>query len=256
MAGMTAARVATLRGHKVTLLEKSDTLGGQIKLASIPPSKQEIANWVIYLEEQLRRLNVSVITECEADAETIKKYNPDVVVVATGAKPLRPCADTVSDELSVMAWDLISNETAILGGNVLVVGGGSVGLETAELILHRARGPIAVTVMEMLDDVGIDMVPNNKLPLMRRLNKAGVRIMTGAELLSAEPGRVHYKMGEETKELVGISHIVFACGSRPDNTLYEAIKDQFENVILVGDAVSPDQALEAVRSAWEAMLAI
>ncbi len=256
MAGMTAARVATLRGHKVTLIEKSDTVGGQIKLASVPPSKQEIANWIIYLEEQLRRLNVSVITECEADADTIKKYNPDVVVVATGAKPLRPCADTVSDDLSVMAWDLISNETAILGGNVLVVGGGSVGLETAELILHRARGPIAITVMEMLDDVGIDMVPNNKLPLMKRLNEAGVQIMTGTELLSAEPGRVHYKTDEETKELVGISHIVFACGSRPDNALYRAIKDQFENVILVGDAASPDQALEAVRSAWEAMLAI
>ena len=256
MAGMTAARVSAMRGHFVTLLEKEETLGGQMKLACVPPSKQEVSNWVIYLEEQLRRLDVEVITDCEATTETIREYKPDVVVVATGAKQFRPCADTVSDDLSLMAWDVISNEKEILGGNVVVVGGGSVGLETAELLLHRARGPMSITVMEMLDEVGIDMVPNNKSPLLARLSHAGVNIMTGAQLLSAEPGTVTYKSGDDIKQLHGISHIVFACGSQSNNALYEKIKDQFDHVVLVGDAVTPAQALEAVRGAWEAMLEV
>lgn len=256
MAGMTAARIATMRGHNVTLLEKTAALGGQINLACIPPEKQEVSNWVIYLKEQLRRLGVPVVYDCNADESTIAGYSPDVVVVATGAQPLRPCANTVSDEVAAMAWDIISNEKAILGGNVLVVGGGSVGLETADLLLHRARGPIAITVMEMLDDIGADIVANNKIPLMRRLNSAGVQFRTGAELLAAGPGYAEYKAGGKTHRLEGITNVVFACGSKADNELYESIKDKFSNVVLVGDAATPAQALDAVRSAWEAMLKI
>ncbi|MEG1291448.1 MAG: NADH:flavin oxidoreductase, partial [Lachnospiraceae bacterium] len=81
--GLAAARAWALRGHKVTVLEKESVVGGQINLACIPPHKQEISRWIIYLQAELERLQVSVLCGVTADIQTLDKYTPDVVVVAT-----------------------------------------------------------------------------------------------------------------------------------------------------------------------------
>ena len=90
LAGLETARVAALRGHNVTIFEKNSKLGGQINLASVPPFKQELTKWITYLTKQINKLGVKVQFNQDANVESIKEFNPDTVVIATGADPLKP----------------------------------------------------------------------------------------------------------------------------------------------------------------------
>jgi 2,4-dienoyl-CoA reductase (NADPH2) len=89
-AGMEAARVMALRGHRVALYEKKPRLGGQVNLAMIPPCKEELRNILEYFIPQMERLKVQVILQREVTRETIEKENPEVVILAAGASPLLP----------------------------------------------------------------------------------------------------------------------------------------------------------------------
>lgn len=252
--GLAAAREWALRGHTVTLLEKTSIIGGQLNIACIPPHKQEISRWIVYLSRELSRLNVEICLNEEATKEKLEKLKPDVVIVATGASAFVPEIEGIEKEKAITAQKLLTNEQVILGGNVLIVGGGMVGLETCELLMHNKRGAMQITVIEMLDTIGAGMVVNNQIPMMKRLQKLGVKILSSTKLLSVNGQEVIIEMNGQKQKLAGFTHIVFACGSKSDNQLYEEIKDSFEKVIQIGDANSPRQALEAVREAVESAL--
>ncbi|MCB2289864.1 FAD-dependent oxidoreductase [Clostridium sp. CS001] len=244
--GMAAARVLALRGHHVTLLEKTDSLGGQLKLACVPPHKQEISKWTIYLSNELSRLNVSIVYNCEATMEVINKYSPDSVIIATGAKEILPPVHGINVETALTAQKVLSNDVAILGGNVLVVGGGMVGIEVCEYLMHNKRGPLHVTMIEMAEVIGAGMVPNNLLPTMDRLNKLGINMMTSTKIISADHNTANVECRGEKVLLSNLTNIIYACGSKSENTLYENIKDKYEEIYCIGDAKQARQALQAV----------
>lgn len=249
--GMATARVLSLRGHNVTLLEKTDSLGGQLKLACIPPHKQEISKWIVYLSNELKRLNVKVVFNCEATSEIIDSYSPDTVVIATGAKEIIPPVAGVDPETALTAQKVLTNDTVILGGNVLVVGGGMVGIEVCEHIMHNKRGPLFVTMIEMADAIGAGMVPNNLIPTMERLYKLGIKMMTSTKLVSVNNNTVNVECRGEKLTLNNFTHIIYACGSKAENTLYENIKDKYQEIFCIGDAKQTRQALEAVYEGTE-----
>ena len=161
------------RGHKVVLMEKGPELGGQIKLACRPPFKQSLSKWVVYYAKQLEKYEVTVKLGMPADEQSIAAENPDSVIVATGAKNIKPPFPGVDGQNVYQAWDVILEEPPIITGNIVVIGGGSVGLETAELLIAQARGPLKITVVEMLPDVGVDLFLINKITVMRHLLGAG-----------------------------------------------------------------------------------
>lgn len=250
--GAAAARAFTLCGHKVTLFEKEEVLGGQMRLACVPPHKQEISKWMVYLTDEMNRLNVDVRLKTAADVELLKAEGFDVVVLATGARPALPPAEGIDPAKAVDAWQVISQEVPVLAGNVLVVGGGMVGCEVCELLIHQSRGPMKVTMIEMLDDIGAGMVVNNKVPAMKRLAALGIRMMPGTKLISVTGDSAVVECAGQTMTLDHLTQIIYACGSKSDNPLYEDVKEAFEEVYLIGDANAPAQALEAVCGAWEA----
>lgn len=253
--GMAAARAWAIRGHAVTLIEKEAVLGGQLNIACVPPHKQELSKWVVYLKNELQRLHVNVMCGKTADRASLDALEPDVVIVATGAQGFVPPIPGVDQEHAITAQMLLKNEEAILGGNVLVVGGGMVGCEICELLMHRKRGPLSVTMIEMMDSIAAGMVVNNQLPMMKRLAELGIRMMPSTKLLEVKEGNtvVIERYGQQ-QELAGFTHIVFACGSKPVNSLYEEIKDRYAKVIQIGDANGARQALEAVREGVESAL--
>ncbi|MEF9919278.1 MAG: FAD-dependent oxidoreductase, partial [Eubacterium sp.] len=159
--GMACARVLAIRGHEVTLLEKDDILGGQLNVACVPPHKQEISKWIIYLKQELKRYAVNVKYGIEATEKILEDYPADFVVVATGAKEIIPPIKGVDRESAITAQGVLMNETIILGGNILVVGGGMVGCEVCEHLMHQKRGPMAITMIEMQESIGAGMIPNN-----------------------------------------------------------------------------------------------
>jgi NADPH-dependent 2,4-dienoyl-CoA reductase/sulfur reductase-like enzyme len=139
-AGMEAARVATLRGHQVTLYEKERKLGGQLILAAIPPYKKDIRDLTAYMINQLRKLKVKVVAGKAITAEEIKKARPDVVILAAGVKPLVPSPDDIPglDTLKnvVTAEDVLLGKAKV-GKRVFIIGGDLVGCETAEFLADQ-----------------------------------------------------------------------------------------------------------------------
>ncbi|MEG1459795.1 MAG: FAD-dependent oxidoreductase [Oscillospiraceae bacterium] len=252
--GMASARAFAICGHKVTLLERGSALGGQLAVACIPPHKQEISRWLVYLQNELARLKVTIKFGVEATKAELDAYSPDVVIVATGAEEIIPPISGVSPETAIRAQMVLKNEAVILGGKVLVVGGGMVGCEVCELLAHQKLGELQLTMIEMLPAIGAGMVPNNLQPMLRRLAADGVQMLTNTKLVSVEGQEVTVECHGEERKLSGFTSIIFACGSRAENRLYGQIKDAYPSVICIGDANSPRQALEAVREGWEAAL--
>ncbi|RJV87057.1 FAD-dependent oxidoreductase [Erysipelotrichaceae bacterium AF19-24AC] len=252
IAGMAAARTLALRGHAVTLFEKSEHLGGQILLACVPPFKQPVSKWIVYLEHELSRLSVDVRRSTEFTKAMADAY--DAVIVATGAKEALPPIPGLAQH-GIGAWELLRNDQLILGGNVLVVGGGMVGCEVCEHLLHNKRGPLYLTMIEMTDEIAAGMVVNERVLLMDRLQKEHVQLMTGTKLLSVDEHTVVMEVHGEQITRHDFTHVVYATGSRSDTTLTQELSDM-EQVSVVGDAASVAQALEAVRDATLAAMAI
>ena len=170
------------------------------------------------------------------------------------SQPSLPPVKGIDKEKAVNAWQVLTEEVPVLGGNVLVVGGGIVGCETCEFLVHQARGPLHVTMIEMADAIGAGMVVNNQVPMMKRLAQMGIEMKTGCRLLEVKENAAIVECRGQVTELNSLTHIIYACGSRPVNKLYEEIKDKFSKVYCIGDAATPRQALEAVREAYEAAM--
>ena len=246
--GLAAARILAKRGHRVIVLEKENKAGGQINLACRPPYKQEVSKWIIYLLNECARYGVEIRYQSEATSSVIEQFNPQIVILATGAKPI--VLPVEGSESLIQANDVLSGSINILGGNVAIIGGGMVGMETAEYILHHARGNARVTLIEMMDAIGQGMVPNNLVPTLKRFKEEGVQMITGAKVKRILDGTITVETKQGEVSYPGFTHVVCAAGSKPWNPLYEDVKDQFETYV-IGDANGVAQALEAVRTAYE-----
>lgn len=246
--GLAAARILAKRGHRVIVLEKENKAGGQINLACRPPYKQEVSKWIIYLLNECARYGVEIRYQSEATSSVIEQFNPQIVILATGAKPI--VLPVEGSESLIQANDVLSGSINILGGNVAIIGGGMVGMETAEYILHHARGNARVTLIEMMDAIGQGMVPNNLVPTLKRFKEEGVQTITNAKVQSIHEGTITVETKQGQVSYPGFTHVVCAIGSKPWNPLYEDVKDQFETYV-IGDANGVAQALEAVRAAYE-----
>ena len=247
--GLEAARVAALRGHKVTLYEKQAKLGGQLNLACVAPTKQELAMWVTYLGTQVRKLGVKVELQKELTPEAIAAEKPDVVVIATGGECAKPPLSGIDGP------KVISSHAVLAGasrprGKILIIGGGLVGCEVADLLAdpgdHHAGAVTAVTIVEMLPDIAMDEVDMSRMLLIPRLKEKGVQWITSAsvkELL--EDGAVITRDGKE-ETIRGMDQIIIACGSKSVDTLSKAIEGKVPEVYVIGDAKQPRLALEAI----------
>jgi 2,4-dienoyl-CoA reductase (NADPH2) len=279
-AGMKAACTAAERGHDVLLAEKADRLGGQILLNEPIPGRKEMVTAARDLENNLRALHVKVLLSTEADASFVRKRGVDVAVIATGASPSLPDMPGIKSEKVVSAWDVLSGK-ARSGKRVVVVGGNAVGLETALylaaqgtitpetlyfLLISRAesletvetllnRGNKEVTVVEMTKKAGVDIGNSTRWTIMAELHRLGVKIMTGAKAVEIQKEGVTIEK-EGGKDLLPADTVVIASGSKPENTLAEALAGSVAEIHVVGDARSPRNALEAIHDGLMAGLKI
>ena len=247
---MEAARVAALQGHKVTLWEKKNTLGGNLIPASVPDFKDDYRLLINYLATQVNKLKVKVELEKEATPELIQRMKPDVVFVATGAIPIIPEIKGIEEGLQtgrvVTAVDLLLGKKEI-GELVVVLGGGLIGCETA-LYLAQERGK-KVTVIELLDSIARDMVWGNALDLVRLLDCANVKILTNSNALEVTDTGLIIADKQGAESTLEAETIVCAVGMKPvGESLVEALKDKLPEVYTIGDCVQPSKVLNAI---WE-----
>jgi 2,4-dienoyl-CoA reductase-like NADH-dependent reductase (Old Yellow Enzyme family)/thioredoxin reductase len=251
--GLEAARVAAQRGHEVTLMEKSAKLGGQFLLAAVPPGKQELAVLTRYLVNQVYKAGVKVELNKEVTLETVTEFAPDAVIVATGGVPLLPQEIAgLEREIVVTAWDVLSGKV-LVGPEVVVIGGGVLGCETANFLAHpvrdRAPGAVRVTVLEMQDNVAMDDLTFYRSWLVTQLYDKGVNIVTNARVSEILQDGVRYTVDGQEQVLRGIDNVVLAVGVSPQDALARELKNLPVPVYVIGDAKKPRRVRDAIAEA-------
>jgi pyruvate/2-oxoglutarate dehydrogenase complex dihydrolipoamide dehydrogenase (E3) component len=192
----------------------------------------------------------------EVTPELVDELKPDVVIVATGARSLRPSnMPGIDKELVVSAWDVLGGQAAAIGKNVVIVGGGLVGCEIADFMAEAGdnlgASPTKVTIVEMLEDVATDMSFEARHLLMQRLRTKGVRILTRTEVKEIlDDGVVIVRDGQE-ESIRGVEHVVLAMGATSCDELSAKIVGKVAEVHVIGDAVKPRRILEATAEAAE-----
>jgi 2,4-dienoyl-CoA reductase-like NADH-dependent reductase (Old Yellow Enzyme family)/thioredoxin reductase len=258
VSGIEAARVLAGFGHDVEVWEKADRPGGQMHLAVAAPDKREVEPVWTYRWQEVRQLGVRVTTGITAAAESIRKYAPDTVVVATGAHA-RPCPfDTSRLERGIAvahAWDILpAPERVPPGSSVTIIGGGMVGIETADLLSVRG---VNCTVVEALANVALGMARNNRIELVERVVARGARIMTGVSVVSAEGACLELQSpeGETTKLEIG-DFLIVAIGPASDQDAVRACEAAGVSYSVIGDAYRPGDFLSCLRDAWMTALSV
>lgn len=246
-AGMEAARVASLRGHNVVLREKDRELGGQLRLAAVPPYKAEMRELVRWFETSLKKLGVKVELGQEVTASSIEEMEPDAVIIATGALSFVPTPLIVNLENVVTANDVLAGEVRV-GETVVVVGGGLVGCETADLLSDRGK---KVVVVEMLRDLGmlLDKVKGmNEMLLLRRLCEKGVQIIINAKVERIiRSGVIVTHKG--TKKTIEADTIVLATGVRENKELNEKLRTKTPTY-QIGDCKKTRKLINAIQEGF------
>jgi len=251
-AGLEAATMAAKRGHQVTLAERSDQLGGQWRIAAIPPHKQDIAVALKYSITQARKSGVKIETGKEITAQAIEKSKPDAVIIATGGKPAVPPIPGVKNPRVITAWDVLAGK-AFPGNRAVIIGGGQVGLETADYL--RERELAQIVVVEQLEACGTTMSPFVMMDVMERLGRSGVRIITAATVKEIlDDGLVVAREGRE-ETIRGMDSIILAAGVQPVEELSHQLKGKVAEVHVIGDAkkepfVAFKNALEAIAEGF------
>jgi 2,4-dienoyl-CoA reductase-like NADH-dependent reductase (Old Yellow Enzyme family)/thioredoxin reductase len=239
-AGLEAARVATLRGHQVTLWDKDKELGGQLQLAKIPPHKEEIESVIHYFSTQLNKLGVNIRLGSEVNKEILEQERPDIVLIASGAHPLLPPIPGIETNNVFLAKDILLGQE--VGPKVAVVGGGLVGVETAEYLAERGK---EVVIIEMLAKIATDLGPIARNFQKRRLAEKGIRILTKAQAIEIKDKSVVInKEGSFTS--VEVDSIVIAVGYQPNKEPWEYLPEIVPTYI-IGDCIEARDLMAAIH---------
>jgi 2-enoate reductase len=251
-AGLEAARVAATRGHSVTICDAAEKLGGMMLLAAIPPNKSAIREYVDFLARQMERLKVDVRLGQEVKPEVVEKMGMDAVIVATGAIPIVPNIPGLDMARAHFAVDVLAGKVTV-GNTVIIIGGGMVGCETAELLVESGR---TVTIIEVLPRLAGDAIPYKRAPLVSYLKAKGVSSFTAAR--PHEVTTVGMKLTDANGVLLSLvaDTILMAGGFRPDRRLYDALKGNVTGLHLAGDALKQGTIQSAVASGYDIAMSL
>ncbi|MHB0980527.1 MAG: oxidoreductase [Thermoleophilia bacterium] len=245
-AGLEAARVAALRGHRVTLCESEPELGGQVRFGCLPSFKADLRGLIPYYRRQLADLDVDIRTGTEVTVALVGELTPDLVIVAVGAEPSIPVVPGV--ERAVLGRDIHANP-GIAGRSVVVVGGGLVGCEVA---LELAETDRRVTVVEALPEVLPGMNLINRLTLLARLAEHGVRLATGSTLTAVTDRSVLISGADARAEELEAETVVIATGLLPRRRLAGDLAAQGVSHLAVGDCITPRNIMRAIHAGFHA----
>ena len=243
--GMEAARVAALRGHRVTLFERRDELGGQLLFAALAPHKGEWSNLVSYLEAQLGKNGVEVRLGTKLSADEIVAGRPDEVIVATGARPIVPKIPGIDRPNVSSCVDILTGKSKP-GQKVAIIGGGCTGGESAE---HLAKQGKTVTIIEMLPEVAADVDFWNRWVLLDRLKRARIRMIVNAKAEEISAAGVRITV-DGRSEMIEADFVGFAIGARPYNPLTKELEGRFDAVHPIGDCDTPQRVRQAIDAGF------
>ena len=277
-AGLEFSRIATLRGHKVTIWEASDKTGGQLALAGAPPGRRDFLYFGTYLANSCLELGVTIDYNVKATPEkvlsAVQNGEFDRVVIATGARPITPPIKIEAGTEVLQAWDVLLGHKKT-GKNVIIVGGGAVGVDTALLLaesgtldnetlrflmvqqaetdqeLYRlaTQGTKRITVLEMAKGIGRDIGPSTRWSMLADLKRHRVNCLEENKVLEIRSDGVLVE-SDGVQKVLPADTVILAVGSSSQNELYSALQGKLESLSIIGDAVKPRKVLDAIHGAY------
>jgi 2-enoate reductase len=256
VAGLETARVAALRGHRVTLYEKSKSLGGHLIAASVPEFKKDLERLVRWYQAELEDLKIPLKVGTEVTPDLVKREKSEAVVIATGSKSRMLDVPSGGTEKIATDIDLLLGKKKA-GEKVVIVGGGMNGSETSLWLAQQGKKVTLVEILPELMVAGKVQVPHaNRLMLLDLLKFHGVEVLTNYSVAEVkEEGVVLVSNGTDKKEIeadtVGIS-----VGLTPSRDLYDALIGKIPYLFLIGDAREVRNVMGSVWDAYEVARAI
>jgi 2,4-dienoyl-CoA reductase-like NADH-dependent reductase (Old Yellow Enzyme family)/thioredoxin reductase len=244
-AGMEAALRAHSIGHEVRLIEKKKILGGQLVAAGVPDSKIEIRRLLNYYQYLVKKSGIQFKIGKPFDVEDLKEFQPDHIVIATGSIPQIPNFDRQQNNV-VLAIDVLSKKMSPKG-NVVVVGGGPVGLDVAEFAVSQGAN---VTIIEMKKRVGEDLEWNVRKMKIRSLKEKGVKILCQVKVVGLEKGFVNFTDKEGIEHSFQADMVIAAVGSIPHNPIDGLINRKRYRISCIGDCKEPRGLADAIFEAF------
>lgn len=245
--GMFSAITAAKQGHDVELWEKNESLGGNLTAAGAPSFKFNTDRYQHYLEKQVDKHGVRVRYLQEATTENVVKYQPEVVIIAGGAKPVIPPIPGINKDMVVESIQLLSKNMPV-GNKVVVLGAGLVGCETAIMLAQHGK---EVIIVEMLDDILVTAkhAPNNDAWLRDYIAASNIRVMTSTRLVEVKDGAAVIEH-DGKKDEIACNNVVVAVGFTSDQSLADTLADKVAKVFVIGDNANPGKILEAVHDGY------
>ena len=253
VAGLTAAELFSKRGFDVTVLEKSQTYGGQINLADKPPHKEKLHWCVDDLYTNAVQNGVKFEFDTLATPEILDALSPEVVINATGANAVFP--KPFQKENVCTVTDILNGNVVLNDKKVAVIGSGMTGLETSELLCEQGN---KVSIIEMADEIAPGAYFQQLDDALPKLKAAGTQFFASSKLTEIQSDCVvveNTKTGE--KKNIAADFVVLSLGCRPDNSLLDEIKDgKSYKVINIGDSVKIGRIANATQAAFDAVMSV
>ena len=250
-AGMEAAFVAHKRGHHVVLCEKDDKLGGEMNLAAVPIAKQDLTLVIKYMAHKLEGVDVRLNTE--VTLEMLKNEFKDYEVIAgTGASPI--VINPFTQFKSWMTADDVLAGRAFPGRKIVIIGGGSVGCETADYLAPLINDLFPrnrdVTILEMANGVMMNESGPGRSLLVRRMMEKGVKIITSAKVDSVTETEINYTQDDVTHTIKDADTLIFAAGYKKNPAVEEMLEESGLNYHMIGDAHEIGNIKTAITEAY------
>ena len=248
--GLTAAFEAARLGHRVTLFEQDQELGGQLRYARIPPHKKIYGEWIDWQIDQVKKAGVTVKNNIEVTETLLKENQPEFVILAAGGQKIIPKIEGMDKGHVCDAWQILSGAVAPKN-HILVVGGGLIGMETADFLSEKGK---EVTLVEILERSPVRKITSHGYMVHQRLQEKSCRLLFSTALKVIGDERVEIETKGEPSTLAPIDQVVLAVGLKPKDELkgvLEALKIPYA---VIGDALQPRRIFEAVeegaKAAW------
>lgn len=246
-AGMEAAYVAKKRGHEVVLCEKEKELGGLLRLAAVPISKQELCKVIKFMARRLNNEGIDVRTGCEVTPQMLEDEFKDYeIICSTGAKPKE--IEVFKQFKQTMTADDILSGRKFPGRKIVILGGGSVGCETADYLAPLVNDLFPanrdVTVIEMTGSLMTGEGGAAKSRLTQRLMSKGVKLLLNAQVKKVDESTITYEQDGEEHTIKDADTLVFAVG-------YTPTKVEYENAHYIGDCGKVGNLKDAISGAYQ-----